>query len=260
MQSKAIIMLAFLLHCLAVAGCSALPTDRRLTWELTLECSAPIANREQSLRETIRIIENRLNTAGLTVFQVRAKNNSSGNQIIVRLPDVADRERLKKLITTQGSLELAHVISPASPAPVETYSSQEAAKKSLVENTPTNRSVLPYPEQHRFVVLEAPPVVVGSEIRSASAVPDGASAYHIVFSLNPSGAQKLSSWTGNNINEYLAVVYNDEVRSIAFIKSQISDTGQIDGRFSKDVANDVAQILNAGPLPVPLRIVAEGPR
>ena len=81
--------------------------------------------------------------------------------------------------------------------------------------------------------------------------------YTISFSLKPDGAAKFGAWTGANINEYLGVVLNDEVKSIAFIKSQIDDQGEISGRFTKQSAEDLALVLRAGALPVPVRFVEE---
>ena len=52
---------------------------------------------------------------------------------------------------------------------------------------------------------------------------------------------------------------NDEVKSIAYIKGQIFDQGQITGNFTKQSAEDIAQVLNSGALPVPVKIVEEGP-
>jgi preprotein translocase subunit SecD len=81
--------------------------------------------------------------------------------------------------------------------------------------------------------------------------------YQIVFSLNKTGADKFGNWTGAHINEYLAVVLDDEVRSIAFIKSQISDQGEITGRFTKQSAEDLALVLKAGALPASVKLVEE---
>ena len=65
------------------------------------------------------------------------------------------------------------------------------------------------------------------------------------------------SRSGNkaNINQYLGVVLNDEVKSIAFIRSRISDQGEISGRFTKQSAEDLALILRSGALPAPLKII-----
>ena len=133
---------------------------------------------------------------------------------------------------------------------------------------PANRRVLPYSEREelgngsqktaKWVVVESPAIVDGSELRNASAT-SGMSGddYSIQFSLKKSGAAKFGAWTGANINEYLGVILNDEVKSIAFIKSQISDQGEISGRFTKQSAEDLALVLKTGALPAPVKLVAE---
>jgi preprotein translocase subunit SecD len=82
--------------------------------------------------------------------------------------------------------------------------------------------------------------------------------YEINFTLKPEAAEKFGAWTAANINQYLGVVFNDEVKSIAYIKSQIFDTGQIEGHYTKESAEDLAQILVSGPLPAAVKIVEEG--
>jgi preprotein translocase subunit SecD len=54
------------------------------------------------------------------------------------------------------------------------------------------------------------------------------------------------------------VLLNNEVKSIAFIKSQIFDTGMINGNFTKQAAEDLAYVLTSGPLPAPVKIIEEG--
>ena len=81
--------------------------------------------------------------------------------------------------------------------------------------------------QKKWVVVESPAVVDGNELRNASATQgQGGADYQISFALKPAGAQKFGAWTGANINEYMGVVLNDEVRSIAYIQSQIFDPGR----------------------------------
>jgi preprotein translocase subunit SecD len=97
-------------------------------------------------------------------------------------------------------------------------------------------------------------------LRNASAVPSqggGADDYEINFSLKRAGADKFGAWTGAHINEYMGVVLNGEVKSIAYIKSQIYDSGQITGRFTKQSAEDLALTLRSGALPAPIEYLEE---
>jgi preprotein translocase subunit SecD len=198
------------------------------------------------------------------------------DRVLIKLSDVPDRERLKKIITAAGGLELVAVKSPSSPEPVRSYKTKKAAVASLGGTVPANRRVLPYAERDestvssqntatskkliRWVVVESPAIVDVNEIREVFAVHGSAAAddYRIAFSLKPDGAEKLGNWTAANINKYLGVALNNEVKSIAAIRSQISDNGEITGRFTEQSAADIAQILNSGSLPAPVKIVYEG--
>ena len=69
----------------------------------------------------------------------------------------------------------------------------------------------------KWVVVEMPAIIDGSELRNASAVPTragGTEDFEISFSLKKVGADKFGAWTGSHINEYMGVVLNDEVQSI----------------------------------------------
>src|SRR4029450_12314245 len=48
-----------------------------------------------------------------------------------------------------------------------------------------------------------------------------------------------------------------EVKSIAFIKGQIFDQGEISGRFTKQSADDLALTLRSGALPAPIEYMEE---
>ncbi len=80
------------------------------------------------------------------------------------------------------------------------------------------------------------------------------------FSLNGNGAALFSEVTGHNLPEAdgrftrkLGIILNGCVRSAPAIRSRISDRGQVTG-FSGREAEDIAAVLNSGPLPVRLRI------
>ena len=243
----------------------------------TLPASAQSAIAEQATEQAQKIIESRLDAVGVAEPLVQRHGSQASHQILVQMPGIQDPERVKQLLKAESKLELVHVISPASPAPFQTYNTEEEAKASLGGTVPTNRRVLPYSERDeptaadaqpvsdaaekpkKWVVVESPAVVDGSELRNASATQSraGADDYQIAFALKPAGAEKFGTWTGANINEYMGVVLNDEVKSVAYIKSQISDQGEISGRFTKQSADDLALTLRSGALPAPIEYQEE---
>ncbi|MDQ2936373.1 MAG: hypothetical protein M3R67_02580, partial [Acidobacteriota bacterium] len=242
---------------------SASISGNTITWTLPPAAQARIA--EQATDQAQRIIESRLDAVGVAEPLVQRHGSQSSHQILVQMPGIHDPERVKQLLKAESKLELVHVVSPPSPGPAQTYNTEEEAKASLGGTVPTNRRILPYAERNepttasqttpadaqkakKWVVVESPAVVDGSELRNASATQSraGAEDYQIAFALKPKGAEKFGSWTGSNINEYMGVVLNDEVKSIAFIKSQINDQGEISGRFTKQSADDLALTLRSG--------------
>ncbi len=251
--------------CIAIAFLWLVP-KQSLPWHLVLQVEPGTDDRSAVVRQTVSIIERRLNAAGVPRFEVRPDDSSSG-RILVNLPGLPDPERIKNLISSSGKLELVHVLSSPNPAPVQTYTTKEEATASMNTGAPVSgkRRVLPEVGTEeigvaakKWVVVESPAIVDGSDLSDASAVRSSTGdSYDIVFSLKKFGAEKFGTWTSSNINNYLGVVLNDEVKSIAFIRSPISDQGVISGRFSKKYAEDLALVLRSGALPAPVKFVEE---
>jgi preprotein translocase subunit SecD len=249
-----------------------------MTWTLT--GAAERALSEQATDQALKIIESRINTLGVTEPTLQRHGAQNSHEILLQMPGIQDPEHVKQLLKAESRLDLVHVVSPPSPAPAQTYSTKEEATASLNSggSVPANRRVLPYQERaelsaptgqeanaqaqkpEKWVVVESPAIIDGSELRNAAAVQSrGGSSedYEISFSLKKSGADKFGTWTGTNINEYMGVVLNDEVKSIAYIKSQIFDQGEITGRFTKQSAEDLALTLRSGALPAPIEYQEE---
>lgn len=244
-----------------------------ISWTLTPTAQRTLA--EQATDQAHKIILSRLEGVGVVEPVVQRHGAASSHQILVQMPGIQDPERVKQLLKADSNLELVHVVSPPSPAPSQTYNTKEEAEASLGGANPASRKVFPYSERteptaagqsadnaakdKKWVVVEWPPVVDGSELRNASAIQSRGAAddYQISFSFKPSGAEKFGKWTGANINQYMGVVLNDEVKSIAYIKSQIFDQGEISGRFTKQSADDLALTLRSGALPAKIEYQEE---
>lgn len=249
------------------------PSGGALTWTMTPAAERTLA--DNATTQALNIIDSRINALGITEPTLQTHGSQTSHQLLLQMPGVQDPERVKQILQGESRLELVHVIGPPSPAPATTYPTEAAAIASLnsAGTIPPNRKVLSYSERieksedkaaeqqkpKQWVVVEIPAIIDGSELRNAAAVPSGAGAddYEINFSLKRGGADKFGAWTGAHINEYMGVVLNGEVKSIAFIKSQIFDSGQITGRFTKQSAEDLALTLRSGALPAPIEYLEE---
>src|SRR4029453_708475 len=151
--------------------------------------------------------------------------NSLSTRILVSLPNVPDRERIKRIITNAGRFELAAVVSPPSPAPFQTYGKREAALASSHNANVANQRVLRLVglserSDTKWVIVEAPSIIDSSDLRSIVVVPDSrigqpSGYYQINFSLTKQGSAKISGWTSSHINQYIATIVDDEVKSVA---------------------------------------------
>jgi preprotein translocase subunit SecD len=231
---------------------------------------------DNATTQALNIIDSRINALGIAEPTLQTHGAQSAHQILLQMPGVQDPERVKDVLQGESRLELVHVIGPPNPSPATTYATEAEAIASLNSGgtVPPNRKVLPYSERieksadkaenqqrpKQWVVVESPAIIDGSELRNASAVPSQGGRsddYEINFSLKRSGADKFGAWTGAHINEYMGVVLNGEVKSIAYIRSQIFDSGQISGRFTKQSSEDLALTLRSGALPAPIEYLEE---
>jgi preprotein translocase subunit SecD len=243
-----------------------------IVWTLPIQMQSKL--KEQATDQAMKIIDSRINAFGVKEPTLQRQGKSDSGQILLQMPGIENPERVKTLVGETSRLELMKIVTPPSPAPVQTYPTEQAALQTIGGKNTDSRKVLPFTERDeapktdqnpqdkkpsKFVVVETPAVVDGSELRDAAAVQGraGGSDYQISFSFKPSGAEKFGDWTGKNINNYMAVVLNGEVKSAAYIKSQITDSGEISGRFTKETADDLALTLKSGALPAAIEYQEE---
>ena len=108
----------------------------------------------------------------------------------------------------------------------------------------------------RTGVIPAP--ISGEVVSDARQDYDQNGRPEVSMSMNPSGARKWQKMTAANLNKQVAVVLDDVVYSAPVVQSEIAGgQTQISGNFTIDEAQDLAQVLKAGKLPAPTRIVEE---
>src|SRR5215213_9031312 len=153
-----------------------------LTWTMTAAAERFLA--ENATTQALNIIDSRINALGIAEPTLQTHGAQSSHQILLQMPGVQDPERVKDILKGESRLELVHVVSPPSPSPAMTYASEAEAVASLNSGgtIPPNRKVFPYSErgektddpnqqrQIRWVVVETPAIIDGSELRNATAI------------------------------------------------------------------------------------------
>jgi len=217
--------------------------------------------REKATEQAMAIIDNRVNAFGVTEPTIQRQGGEGTYQIVIQMPGVDDPERIKNTLNADSNLELK-LVAKGTQVPYPTKEAAEAAAKTTPPgNDPytADYEVKEYRDrpdatsavQTGWVVLGKNPVVTGIDMRDASARSSqyGGSSYEIDFSLLPDGARRFGDATSKHINDRLAIVLNNEVKSAPNINSQINDRGQITGSFTKKAAEDLALVLRSGALP-----------
>lgn len=213
--------------------------------------------RKEATEQAKTVIEQRINQFGVAEPTVQLRGREEDHQILVQMPGVDNPERVKELMRVDARLEIRPVSNP------QKFDTKEQADAALAGDA--NKEVLPYREKQAdgtletgFYLVDKGAVIDGSDLREARGVPNQQGfGYYVGFSLKPSGSEKFGTWTGNNIGNYLAVVLNGEIRSVAVVRSQITDSGQIEGNFTQQQAEDLGLVLRSGALPAKVTYIEE---
>ncbi|HKQ79846.1 MAG TPA: protein translocase subunit SecD [Blastocatellia bacterium] len=220
------------------------------TITFTIKNSVADVFRREATEQAKIIVEQRVDQFGVAEPTIQRYGRDENHQILVQMPGVDDPQRVKELIGTPAQLEIRAVVPPG-----QSYNTREEAEITLAGAT--DKEVLKSSEKRGngtsnegFYVLEKSPVVTGADMRSARGVQSqGGFGYEVAFQLKKDGAEKFGKWTGENIGNYLAVVLNNEIKSVAVVKSRIDDNGRIEGNFTQQQSEDLGLVLRSGALP-----------
>ncbi|MGV3639877.1 MAG: protein translocase subunit SecDF [Adhaeribacter sp.] len=100
--------------------------------------------------------------------------------------------------------------------------------------------------------------VTGDFISDARQDFDQTGRPEVMMNMNANGARKWKQLTGENIGRQVAIVLDDYVYSAPVVQGEIpGGSSSISGSFTIEEAQDLANILKAGKMPAPTRIVEE---
>ncbi|HEY6089977.1 MAG TPA: protein translocase subunit SecD [Gemmatimonadaceae bacterium] len=105
-------------------------------------------------------------------------------------------------------------------------------------------------------VLDAKPIITGEFLTDAKPNRSPTEGNLVQFTMNNEGARRFRTETGRHIKDYMAIVLDQRVMGQPpVIQSAIGANGQITmGGKDLQAAQDLALVLRAGSLPVPLKV------
>ena len=229
-----------------------------------------------SLDTAKNIIDRRVNGLGVSDAEVTRE----GNNIVIDLPGVKDRDKAKRLVGRTAELNFRPVLAELPPAAKGAPPSDDATKAAIASCDSTAISalasipntaavddkagacvVLPGRAQEKQQVryLLGPAALTGKDTSGAKSEFQQGQGYAVSLDLKGSGSDKInrlaaecSARQPNCPTNQMAIVLDGVVQSAP--QFQTSDFGsgpvQITGSFTQGEASDLANVLQYGALPV----------
>ena len=229
------------------------------TWELRMRPASLARVKSDTVGQTIATVENRVNGMGLSEPTIQQHGRADAEyEILVQLPGLTDPARVMQILSMTAQLGIHEVIDPGG------YPDIDAARAAHGGTLPPNSEVRLFQSpavggtQNQWFVLNAIPVVTGSDLRNAipGRNPDDGT-WQAQFVLSPEAGARFGDYTGANIGNPLAVLLDDRIRSVATIQSRITDSGSISGLSGQQEAIDLTVVLKAGSLPASVEYLEE---
>jgi protein-export membrane protein SecD/preprotein translocase SecF subunit len=219
----------------------------------------------QTMQSVRDVIENRVNSFGLSGAEVRLKGD---NQILVLLPGARNPQDALKIIVTVAQLELRHLNNTQTSRNPSARFKMNVGRGDSAKGEPDTYSFTDTadgdkpvaPDKVTEVVLKDTPLILrGSALKPTSRAeinPNNGQPY-VSFELGPEGTRVFGDFTTGNQGEILAIVLDNKVISAPSINEPITEGhGQISGGFSTVLeAKVLANLLNSGSLPIPMKPV-----
>ena len=193
------------------------------------------SDRNNALDSAQNIIENRINSLGVSEPIVQTAKTGGDYRLIVEIPGISDIDQAVSTVKKTAHLEF----------------------KVLAANAPPEATIAAQPEY--FV----PTGLTGKDLKRAQASPSQdpqSPGYAVSLEFSGDGAKKLEEINRDHLNAPMAMFLDDEPISWPppVIRAVITDgNAQISGQFDAKAAKQLAIQLNAGALPVPLSIESQ---
>jgi preprotein translocase subunit SecD len=216
-----------------------------------------------ALEQNITTLRNRVNELGVAEPIIQQQGD---NRIVVQLPGIQDTTRAKDILGATATLEFRLVDEKNDP--YEANTSGRIPPLSILRMTREGTPVL----------LQKRVLLTGDSITDAASGIEQQNGTPAVFiTLDGKGARRMSDGTRDNIGKRMAVVFienkvsskmvdgkrvrtkktTEEVINVAVIQDQLNKRFQVTGLDSIGEAKDLALLLRAGALAVPMEIIEE---
>ncbi len=232
------------------------------TLEVTIKEEALREKRDFALKQNITTLRNRVNELGVAEPIIQQQGE---DRIVVQLPGVQDTARAKEILGATATLDFRLV---------DTKNDVQAA---LAGKIPLGSRLYRERNGQPILLLKDEIITGDAIIDAASGIDQQTGSASVFVTLDSVGASRMSDVTRDNIGKPMAVVFkeskaetkevdgkkvitrrtSEQVINVATIRDQLSKRFQITGLDSTEEARDLALLLRAGALKVPIDIIEE---
>lgn len=227
------------------------------TWVLSMKPAQLTDLKNRAVQQAIETIRNRVDKLGVSEPVIQ-EHGLGDYQILVQLPSIDDPARVKEIMQSTAMLEIRQVMNNGT-----AYKDEQGALAAVNGVLPDN-SVLMHGRnvggtgEDSVYIISRVSAVAGHDLREARVGrSSNTNLPEVNFFLTAEGGRRFSNFTSQHVGDYLGVVLDNKVMEVAVIKSEIGDSGVIEGRFTDQQAKDLALILNSGALPAGIKYLEE---
>ncbi len=210
--------------------------------------------RENTMSQVLEVLRRRIDDPqrGIPDSVVTRQGD---DRVLVQIPgEQIDRERARTLLKSTGFLEFKMV--------VDSDATEEILRARYPDGIGDDQIILSQIDSETEIETGAyllPKVadITGDYLDDARLQFDQQQRPIVEFRFNPAGGEIFGDLTAANIGVPMAIVLDKKVYSAPVIRGRISTRGQIEGNYTAEEAADLAVILRAGSLSVPVVIEEE---
>ena len=194
---------------------------------------------------SIEVVRKRIDELGTKEPSIEQQGN---DRIVVQIPGLSDPTHLLKILQTTAKMTFQMVDESADPITAQ-RGIVPIGDELLMEDSPTKGGP-PIP-----IVVQKRVLIAGDRLKNAGwANNQNTGQVVVTFRFDSVGAREFADVTRDNVGRRFAIVLDKKVLTAPTIREPIlGGSGEIEGSFTVQSANDLAVLLRAGALPAPLK-------
>jgi preprotein translocase subunit SecD len=225
-------------------------------FRLTMKQAAVRELESRTVETSIETIRERIDILGVTEPKVEPYGLGA-NQILVELPGQKDPGRVEDIIQSAAKLSIHAVMGGP-------FASDQDAMQANNGMIPADAMLIHGSAQagapDQIWLLKRASEVEGTDFRDAQPSQDQNGRPNIRFNLTTEAGERFYKYTEAHSSTSaspgsMAIVLDNKVKEVASINSAIRDSGEIEGGFTQQQANDLSLMLRTGALPVTIAIL-----